>query len=147
MQASVKRPPQETPVMTTDHSPLDAQTQIPALDDGSLPDVLRELTAVAADELARSPLLQSAQPLTPAQIGHLAQRVILRVAAEFGGTTFYWPKFQQLDLTARDRAIYDAHDGTVDGPDGVRKLARRYPLSEKRISKILARERIRRRRG
>jgi len=79
--------------------------------------------------------------LDPALARRLACRQAARWAHEYGGGLFYVPKPDSLERALRDLAIWADHDGTVEGANGIRRLARRYKLSEKQIYLILATQR------
>jgi Mor family transcriptional regulator len=97
---------------------------------------MREIASYAADELA------VARPaLEGAEARRLGARIAVRLCRELGGARYYWPKSDTMERAARDLAIYAEHDGTVDGPRGIRALARRYAMTQANIWNIIKRER------
>jgi len=71
----------------------------------------------------------------------LGCRVAVRLCRELGGTRYYWPRGDALERAVRDLALWAAHDGTVDGPHGVRALARAHHVSDVHVWRIIARQR------
>lgn len=84
-------------------------------------------------------LLAGALPADRAS--RLAVRLTLRLCRDLGGTRYYWPKGGAVERAARDMAIWAEHDGTVDGPHGIRALSRNHGLSDMHIWRILSRQR------
>jgi Mor family transcriptional regulator len=113
-----------------------------ALPDDRLPAAVRELADLAADELRRADA-----GLAPADCRRLGVRLAARLTDQYGGATYYWPKSDALQRAIRDLTLWAEHDGTVDGPAGIRALARRWGLTEVYVWRILARERERHLRG
>lgn len=101
------------------------------------PRQLAEMTDLMLDELAH------ALPDLPAEtIRQAAMRQICRFIAEYGGTRPYIPKDDAIRRALRDLAIWGEHDGTVDGPHGIRALTRKHNLSEVAIWSILRHQRL-----
>ena len=73
--------------------------------------------------------------------GELAGKVVVALAKSLGGCQFYLPKGAALDRHLRDVQIRASHDGTVDGPRGVKALAKRHNLSELAVYRILSKGR------
>ena len=112
---------------------MDAVDYLTAEPDGPMPTweiAMREIADSVRAELLKAP------PDDPAR---LAARITARLCRELGGARFYWPRGDAMDRAARDLEIRAAHDGTADGPRGVRALARQYGLSEVHVWRILAR--------
>lgn len=107
-----------------------------AAEAGRWPRQMAELTDTIADEVAAA-----LHGLTPAQHRMLACRVVTRLTREFGGAPLYVPKGDAIARALRNMAIWAAHDGTVDGPRGIRALAREHGLTDVAIWGILRAER------
>jgi len=86
-----------------------------ALPDDRLPAAVRELAELAADELRRADA-----GLAPADCRRLGVRLAARLTDQYGGATYYWPKSDALQRAIRDLTLWAEHDGTVDGPAGIR---------------------------
>lgn len=71
----------------------------------------------------------------------LALRVVTRLCHEYGGSREYWPRPRTIARVLRDAEIWGAHDGTVDGPRGIRMLAARHGLTDVQIWAILRTQR------
>ena len=78
---------------------------------------------------------------TDAQARLLACRIVTRITQEYGGTSLYVPKSDAIDRALRNLSIWAAHDGTVDGPRGIRSLAKSHKMSANAIWDILRQER------
>jgi len=113
-----------------------------ALPDDRLPAQMREIADICANELYRT-----APGLSPADCRALGVCVAARLARDLGGASYYWPKSDALERTLRDLSLWAHHDGTVDGPLGIRALARQHGLTDIYVWRILARERERHLRG
>lgn len=74
--------------------------------------------------------------------GELAGQIVASIGRQLGGSQFYIPRGAALDRHLRDLEIRAAHDGTVDGKNGVLSLAKRHGLSELAIYRILSKGRI-----
>lgn len=94
---------------------------------------LTEMAELIASELTH---------LGIAQAGEVAGKVVVALAKSLGGCQFYLPKGAAMDRHLRDLEIRAAHDGTVDGKNGVLSLAKRHDLSELAIYRILSKGRI-----
>lgn len=97
---------------------------------------LAEITDWLAEETARA-----CPDLAPAAVRGLAVRLTTRLAVEVGGQQWYWPQAAAIERILRDQEVWAAHDGTVDGPNGIVALARRYKVSANHIWEVLRRER------
>lgn len=97
------------------------------------PERLATLTDLVTDALAGS--------VGAAEARRLGCAVVTRLAREFGGSMWYVPKVDALERTLRNLEIWAAHDGTVDGPRGIRALARHYRLSDQQVWAVLRSER------
>ncbi len=76
------------------------------------------------------------------KIRRLAALQMAAVARVYGGTMFYVPKDERLRKAIRDLRIWCEHDGTVDGPNGIRSLARRHRIATYYVWEILRRQRV-----
>jgi len=56
----------------------------------------------------------------------------LKLANEYGGETLYFPKYDAITRTVRDRAIRDGFTGT-----NYKELAKKFNLTQKRIRDIV----------
>lgn len=63
---------------------------------------------------------------------HVAKEVTERMAAHWGGQNVYFPMGQSVQLSRRDRQIYDGFNGTNHS-----ELARQYGVSLQWIYKIV----------
>jgi Mor family transcriptional regulator len=97
------------------------------------PRQMAEITDLIADELGKCE-----PPQEPAAARRLAGRLMARLAREFGGSSLYLPKADALERTLRDARLWAEYDGTVDGPHGVRELARREDMTMIHVYRILA---------
>lgn len=97
---------------------------------------LAAMTDVLLDEVARSGLLG-----LPQDQRALAIRLVTRLCQEYGGTREYWPKPDRIARVLRDARIWAEHDGTSDGPRGVRALARAHGVTPEQIWAILRAQR------
>lgn len=109
-------------------------------DAGRWPAQLAEMTDILQDELA-----QALPDLPPRLIRQAACRQMCRLAVEFGGTNTYIPKGDAIARVLRNLALWGEFDGTVDGPRGVRALARQHGLSEISVWRVLSEQRRRHR--
>lgn len=118
--------------------PADAQ----ALADGAAvwPERLGDLLDLCLDEITSSNLVQA-----PADRRLLAVLLVARLSAEYGGSREYWPKADSISRALRDARIWAEHDGTTDGRNGIKALARRYRLTDTQIWAILRAQRQHRR--
>jgi len=107
-----------------------------AADPERWPRQMAEITDLLVDELMRAP-----SRLPPADARRLGGRLMARIATEFGGGYFYLPKADALERMLRDARLWAEFDGTVDGPRGVRVLARREGLTTIHVYRILATQR------
>ena len=103
-----------------------------AADPGRWPRQMAELTDLMCDEIER------AGQVAPREARRLAGRLMARIAVEFGGSALYLPKADALDRILRDARIWADFDGTVDGPHGVKVLARREGITTIHCYRILA---------
>ncbi|WP_330925264.1 Mor transcription activator family protein [Candidatus Sororendozoicomonas aggregata] len=71
----------------------------------------------------------------------LMEKLLVAVSMLCGGRGYYMPKGERLRNGIRDRKIYQQHDGSTHGPQGVRALAKHYRLSENKIYDILREQR------
>jgi Mor family transcriptional regulator len=94
------------------------------------PRQMGEITETLAEELTRE--------LGPAHARRLAGRLMARIAREFGGSTLYIPKCDALDRLLRNAAMWADWDGSVDGPRGVRAIAKRERISMVHAYRVLA---------
>lgn len=100
---------------------------------------LEEMADILADETART------CPELPADtVRRLAVRLTMRQCQEYGGTSWYWLKVDFLERIMRNMLIYSEHDGTANGKNGIKALARRYRVSSKTIWAVIRQERARR---
>lgn len=99
----------------------------------------RQLAALTDSCLAA--LTQTLPDLEPARARQAAVALIERITGEYGGTQWYVPKTDALDRARRNLALWAEHDGTVDGPRGIRALARRHALTEVAVWGILREQR------
>lgn len=77
---------------------------------------------------------ENAKELTPAQSQVLMRQIASRVCDEFGGLRIHIQQELEFDgLTARDRAIWEAYDGTNKA-----ELALRFDLSERMVEYVIA---------
>lgn len=104
------------------------------------PDLWPERIAALVD-LVLDEIQQVDARLPPALARHLASRTVVRLIREHGGTMWYIPQPGSLERVLRNLTIWAEHDGTTDGPHGVRALARRYRLSDASVWAILKVER------
>ena len=107
-----------------------------SLPDDRLPAQVREIADLCADELRRAGL---AEP----DARRLGVRLAGRLARELGGATYYWPKGDALERAVRDLSVWAEHDGTVDGPAGIKALARKHGITTVWVWAIIRRERAR----
>lgn len=115
---------------------LPAAAEQLAEDLGRWPTQLAEMTEIIQDELAR------ALPELPDEvIRRAACRQICRFIGEYGGTRPYIPKDDAIRRALRDLSIWGEHDGTVDGPHGIRALGRKHNLSEVAVWSVLREQR------
>jgi len=99
------------------------------------PRQLSEMTDLVADAI------RGGVDLDPAAVRMVACLVVTRLCTEYGGSAFYVPKSDAIHRAIRDLEIWAAHDGTVDGANGIRALARRYAMSANAIWDILRAQR------
>ena len=92
------------------------------------PSQLAEMTDLVAVALAVLPAPEARR---------LAAHVIVSLCRAYGGGSVYIPKPDAIERALRDLTLWAEHDGTVDGPHGIRVLARRYKLSEQRVWNLL----------
>ena len=103
---------------------------------GRWPARLAEITDFLEDEMARA-----LPDLARAEARRVACRQTVRFIAEFAGTRPYIPKADLLQRAYRDLKIWSEHDGTVDGPRGIRVLGAKYGLSEVAVWSVLKQQR------
>jgi Mor family transcriptional regulator len=90
------------------------------------PELLTDLTehvAVALRELVA---------MEAGKAQHVAKEITDRMAAHWGGQNVYFPMGQSIQLSRRDRQIYDDFNGTNHS-----ELARKYGVSLQWIYKIV----------
>jgi Mor family transcriptional regulator len=121
--------------MTQAAEPIEA-----AMARSTIPPIVKELASFAADELTRTGL-----DLNERETRIAGARIAARLCRELGGQRFYWPKSDAIDRALRNQTIAAEHDGTIDGPNGIKALARRYRMTEAGLYQILGAERSRRR--
>lgn len=112
----------------------DARAERLVDDLGRWPAQLTEMTALLQAELEQGGL---GEP----DARRLACRQICRFVDEYGGSHPYIPKGDAIRRALRDLRIWGEHDGTVDGPRGIRALSREYRLSEVTVYAILRAQR------
>lgn len=100
------------------------------------PRQMAEITDLLADELAKGLPASEADMARP-----LAGRLMARVAREYGGAYLYVPKGDALQRALRDNQLWADYDGTCDGPNGIRALARREGLAELSVYRLIAAQR------
>ena len=71
----------------------------------------------------------------------LACLVVDRMTAVLGGGNFYIPKNDVLRQMRRNLALWRAFDGTVNGPHGIKALARQYAITEMHVYRIVKAQR------
>lgn len=106
-----------------------------------VPELDVEMVDHAVDAIAKA-----APSLTRADARRLGAVVVGRICSEIGGTRLYLPKGDAIERTLRDQRIYSEFDGTTDGPNGIRALARRHSMTDANIWRIIKRERTQRKR-
>jgi Mor family transcriptional regulator len=99
------------------------------------PRQLADLTDLVADEIS------AAQVTDPGATRRLACSIVTRICREYGGGSLYVPKTDAIERALRNLEIWAAHDGTTEGPRGIRALAKRYGMSANAIWDILRQER------
>lgn len=130
------RAPTPTPPATEPPADLPAQAARFAGTPERWPAPLAELFDLAADEIGASGLLPR-----PEDRRALAARVVTRLSMALGGSRLYWPKPDAIARAIRDARIWAEHDGTRNGPQGSRALARRYRLTEVQVRAIVRAQR------
>ena len=100
------------------------------------PERFADLVDLILDEIDHQALR-----LSPAQARALACGIVIRLSRDYGGSLWYVPKPDALERITRNLCIWAEHDGTVDGPHGIRAMARRYRLSDQQVWTILRVER------
>ncbi|WP_295386175.1 Mor transcription activator family protein [uncultured Thiodictyon sp.] len=68
-------------------------------------------------------------------------RVAARLCSEVGGTRYYWPRGMAIERAIRDLHIWSEHDGTVDGKNGIKALAKRHKMTDVHVWRILKAQR------
>ena len=86
-------------------------------------------------------LTKTLPDLDPARARQVAFALIERITSHYGGSTWYIPKSDAIDRARRNLALWAEYDGTVDGPRGIRALARRHHLTEVAVWGILREQR------
>ena len=61
----------------------------------------------------------------------------LMLAEEYGGVTWYFPKLDRALIKPRNQKMREEFDGTSEGPNGYRALARRYNLTESQVRVVV----------
>jgi len=88
-----------------------------------------QFTAVSHDVLAE------VMPQITAPVRHrIAERLVAAFMREWQGTCLYIPKTAHLERLQRNRAIANAHDGTLASAN---RLAQKYGLSLQAIYRIV----------
>lgn len=105
-------------------------------DTGRWPAQLAEMTDILQDELTLA-----LPDLNADAVRIAAMRQIVRFCTEYGGTRPYIPKDDAIRRALRDLEIWARHDGTVEGPSGIRALGKRHNLSEVAVWSILREQR------
>lgn len=99
-------------------------------------ETMAEIADLCADELRAS-----LAGIPQEEARRLGASLAVRLSAELGGSSYYWPKGDALSRAAIHLTIWSEYDGTKDGPGCARALARRYRMAENSIRRILARQR------
>lgn len=118
--------------------PVDALAELDLPDEDLWSERLGDLLAYSADEIHRA-----LPEIDAGDVRRVAYRVTARLCREIGGSRYYWPKSDEIERALRNLAIWSAHDGTANGPRGVRALARQYKLSDNQVWNILREQRRR----
>jgi Mor family transcriptional regulator len=100
------------------------------------PRQLADLTDLVTDEIKAAEILDD-----PGATRRLACAIVTRICREYGGGSLYVPKTDAIERALRNLEIWAAHDGTTEGPRGIRALAKRYGMSANAIWDILRQER------
>lgn len=80
-------------------------------------------------------ILEEVMPQITAPVRHrIAERLISAFMREWQGTCLYIPKAAHLERVRRNRAIANAHDGTLASAN---RLAQEYGLSVQAIYRII----------
>jgi len=82
----------------------------------------------------------TAQVLAQSGVAHatiLGAQIAIRLCQEFGGARYYWPKGERFEAATRRLMIRAEHDGTVNGPCGIRALARKHRITDDHVWRIL----------
>ncbi|AUB83765.1 Mor transcription activator family protein [Candidatus Thiodictyon syntrophicum] len=105
-------------------------------DAGRWPGVFEEMTTIIFDTVANT-----LPHLDPRSTRTCAVNVIARIATEYGGGSLYIPKNDAITRALRNLEIWAEHDGTTNGPHGIRAIAKRYRMSEQSVWMILRHQR------
>lgn len=97
---------------------------------------MAEMIDIMLDEMRRS-----GTPSAASDQRALAVRLVVRQCQEYGGSREYWPKADSIERILRDARIWAEHDGTVDGPNGVRAIAKRHRITDVQVWAILRSQR------
>ncbi len=90
------------------------------------PEMLLDLADQAAE------ILRDVGNLAPETASELGMTIAKRMAEQWGGRQFYFPKGVWFDLDQRDWQIYSEYDGT-----NRQEICRRYSISPSRLYQIL----------
>jgi Mor family transcriptional regulator len=71
----------------------------------------------------------------------LACLIVDRMTAVMGGGNFYIPKNDVLRQMRRNLTLWREFDGTVNGPHGIKALARQYAITETHVYRIVKTQR------
>lgn len=91
-----------------------------------VPEVLTALEELVTDSISK-------QGFSTEEANKIASKVVGEVAQMFGGECFYIPKGFMANIARRNEEIFKDDDRGVS----VKALARKYSVSERRISQII----------
>ncbi len=92
-----------------------------------VPEVLTALEELVSDSISK-------QGFPIEEANKIASKVIGEIAQMFGGECFYMPKGVMANIARRNEEIFKDYDRGVS----LKALARKYSVSERRISQIIA---------
>lgn len=102
------------------------------MSDPGFPQTLSEILDVIEDFFGRRGMQKT-------EASKLAHGVVRELATYFGGRPVYVPRGDRFTRALRNRAIFEAFNGT-----NVQNLAREHRISTKQVYEILSKERERR---